>query len=143
MKKYRDDQADAAIENALNDIALNPYDEDAWNQNRQQIENAYELKLRGASDEVKDLAWANFKNDTAVARFNAMLQDDPGKADEWYQANKDSFSAESRLKAENALETYRVQSIVDISEIDFFLPRNVNARQTCRARQCYLIAVDR
>ena len=113
MKKYREGQADAAIENSLEDIARNPYDEDAVKSAREVIENALELKYRYSSDEERKNALAKYEDDAAAARFNAMMQDDPEKADEFFKANQDSFSEKSRLQAENALEAYRVQSIVD------------------------------
>ena len=113
MKKYREGQADAAYQNGLEDIAKNPYDDEAVNVAREQMMNALELKLRYSSPEEQKNALAKFDDDVAMTRFTAMLQDDPQRADKWYQKNKQSFSAQSRQQAENALETYRVQSIVD------------------------------
>lgn len=113
MKKYQTEQAEATYKNGINDIALNPYDDDYVNNARQGIIDALELKLRGASPEVRSLALAGMEDDIAVARFSAMFNNNPAKANEWYNKNADSFSAQNKQKFTKALEGYRVQSIVD------------------------------
>lgn len=113
MKTYREGQADATYQKGLEDIARNPYDDEAVKDIQQRMLAALELKHRYSSPEEWERALAVFYDDVAVARFNAMLQDDPQRADKWYQENKQFFSAQSRQQAENALEIYRVQIIVD------------------------------
>lgn len=113
MIKYQTEQAEATYKNRINDIALNPYDDNYVNNTRQGIIDALELKLRGASPEARSLALAGMEDDIAVARFSAMFNDNPAKANEWYNKNADSFSAQNKQKFQNALEGYRVQSFVD------------------------------
>ena len=113
VRKYQAEQADATIKNGLNEIALNPFDDEAVNVIRENMLNALELKHRHSSPEQRSFALAEHDNDIAMARFNAMMQENPEAADKWFSENKKSFSAENRQKAENALEIYHVQSVVD------------------------------
>lgn len=114
MKKYQTEQADATYKNGLNDIALNVYDDNAVENIKQNMTDALELLLRYKSPEERKNALATMDSDIASARMAVMLQQDPEKADKWFRENKNLFNAQSALKYENALESYRVQSAVDI-----------------------------
>lgn len=112
-RKYQSEQADAAIQNGLNEIALNPFDDEAVKPVSENMTAALELKHRYSSSEQRALAMAELQSSIAMARFSPMLRENPQAADEWFKKNEKSFTADDREKAVNALETYRVQSIVD------------------------------
>ena len=113
MKKYQTEQADATYKNGLNDIALNAYNDNAVENIKQNMTDALELLLRYKSPEERKNALATMDSDIASARMAVMLQQDPEKADTWFRENKSLFNAQSALKYENALESYRVQTVVD------------------------------
>ena len=113
VKKYQVEQAQIAYKNGLNEIALNPYDEDAITPIREHILDALELQTRYSSPEVKQSMLSAMENDIASARFTAMMQDNPELAAKYFEANKELFNAQSRMKFDNALEVYRIQAATD------------------------------
>ena len=114
VKKYQTEQADATYKNGLNEIGLNPYDEDFVNSTKQTMTDALELMLRYASPEKKKEALAGLENDVASARFDAIYQQDADAAEKFFQANKGLFTADTAQKAEKKLERSRVQKDVDM-----------------------------
>lgn len=113
MKKYEAEQSKSTIQNGLNDIALHPYDEEYINNTKQHMVDALELLTRYSSPETRRLELAEMEDSIATARFSAMFSDNPAKANEWYEQNVDSFSAENKEKFRKALESYKIQSEVD------------------------------
>ncbi len=113
MRKYQTEQARAAYQNGLNEIGLNPYDEKFVEFTKQNMTDALELEHRYSSPELRKQALAGLENDVAAARFNTIFNQDPAAADKFYKENKKSFSAESKVRIEHALEGYHVQSAVD------------------------------
>ncbi len=116
-KRYQQEQADATIKNGLNEIGLNPYDDDAVERIRQNMTAALELKLRDAPPEKQREAMIAMENDIASARLNTMIIDMPLEAETWFNEHKDLFNAQSALRygeaVKNAAELFKIQSAVD------------------------------
>ncbi len=116
-RQYQQQQADATIKNGLNDIALNPYDDDSVETIRQNMTAALELKHRYSSQEERREALRNLDSDIAVSRLNTMLKDNPLKAEEWFNKHKELFNAQAALHygeaVKNATDTFKIQSAVD------------------------------
>ncbi len=117
MKKYQAEQADATIKNGINEVAANPYDDEAVELSRKNMLDALELKLRWATPEAKRLALAELENNIAAARLNVMMNDNPIEAEKWFNENRSSFTPDNALKFQaalkNATKIYKVQSVVD------------------------------
>ena len=117
MKQYREETADAAIKNSINEVGNNPYDDDIATQAEQDIMQALELKLRYSSPEARKQAIIATKNDIASARLVPMIQNNPNEAEEWFNNHLDDFTPEARQKfretIKNRTQIYKVQAAVD------------------------------
>lgn len=117
IKKYRDEQADATYKMGLDSITTNPYDDDLIAQTKKEMEAALELKMRGASPEAWKNAIAEMDNTIASSRLEKMIQDDPIKAEKWFNEHKDQFKGDTLVKAEKLVkdksQIYKTQAIAD------------------------------
>ena len=104
IDSYRDAEANASIEMALNNVGLNYNDDDAVTAIMDQALPALELKLRGAGDEVRKAALQELKDKVTATRVQHMLQDDPMAAQAWFEKNKEDVSAAMKLKIGEAID---------------------------------------
>ena len=105
IRKYRIAEADATIKTAIDDAGIFFYDDEAVGVAKSRGLAALEVRLRGLGDESRRAALAEFDNEISMARLVRMIEDDPELAEEWYKENKDSFTADGRLRAEGALRS--------------------------------------
>jgi len=103
IKKYRDGEADAAIENGMSEIALNYDDDAAVETARGNIYQALELKTRGMGEEAKKAMMAELDNRAATLRLSRVLENSPEEAWVWLDEHRDEFTGEGIIKAEDAV----------------------------------------
>jgi len=123
IKKYRDAEADAAIQNGLDGIAANYADDAAVEQIKLGLAEAIELKTRGMGPEARNAALAELDNRAAMTRLTIMLQQNPMEAKAWFEGHRDSFTGAVAAKAEEtvkkAAEIYKIQGIADRLILDY------------------------
>lgn len=117
IKAYRDGEAAATIQNGLNEI-MDRFDDDAAVEAaRGEMYQALELQTRGMGAEARQAAVADMENKIAASRLSKMIERDPRGAQEWFSANLDKFTGQTRAKAETALNdanrAYRMEGTRD------------------------------
>lgn len=104
IETYRDAEADASIETALDAIGRNYSDDVAIETYKTEIFQALELKTRGLGEKAQQAAMQAMEDRIGGARLSRMIDDDPIAAQEWFSENKDRFSAAAQAKAKDVLE---------------------------------------
>jgi hypothetical protein len=117
IRKYRDAEADATIEMAINDAAANWDDDEVVARSLQTGIQALTLKMRGLGDEAWKNGLAELESKISVARLSRMIEADPLRAEQWYKENKDKILGMDQTKVEGVLEretkAYKMESTRD------------------------------
>jgi flagellum-specific peptidoglycan hydrolase FlgJ len=117
IRKYRDAEADATIEMAINDAAANWDNDEVVARSLQTGINALTLKIRDQDGAVWESELAKLKSDVSMARLGMMIKTDPVMAQRWYNENKNSILGTYRAKVKEVIksEVERVE-IEDVVE---------------------------
>lgn len=104
IEAYRDAEADASIETALDAIGRNYSDDAAIESYKTEIFQALELKTRGLGEKAQQAAMQTMEDRIGTARLSRMIDDDPIAAQKWFAENKDRFSTATQAKVKDVLE---------------------------------------
>ena len=117
MKKYRQETADAAINNSLIFAERNWDKLEAIEQARSDIAQALELKMRGSSPEAFKHAWAEIEDQLGVARIRQAFVFHPLTALDYLKRKDIHLKPETRAKLvenlKNRTEIFRMQGYVE------------------------------
>ena len=105
IKKYRESEADAAIQTGLDEIAQNYDNDEAIERIKQGMDEAVAFKVKGMGPEAVKSAYAELDDKIAMTRLARMLEDDPEKAEEWFYEHKEDFGSDGLIRAEKAVNT--------------------------------------
>lgn len=114
MKKFRLEQADASMKNALEFAEKNWNNPQAIEQARSDIAAALELKLRGSGQEAFKSAWADIENQLGIVRLRQAYALNPLLAVRMLNDSDIKLNPETRAKLtrqfSDKTEVYRIQA---------------------------------
>ena len=104
IRAYRQAEAEAGIQSALDDAVKNWQDDAIFNESLETARQFYELQSRGLGLEARKAGLLELESRFAAGRLSAMIQADPLAAEAWYKEHKEEFTGAARVKAEEVLE---------------------------------------